>query len=544
MSASSGPRASAATGGAGSVGVAEGGPADPRAAALGAALDALATPAWVAPGPEGPEVLAAPPGDGRRAAYLPPCRPADLGAARFRARHGIRFAWASGAMANGIGSVEVVEAMARAGMLSFFGSAGLDVPAVGRAVDRLRASAGDLPWGVNFIHSPGEPAVEDALADLLLDRGVPLVEASAFMDLTPAIVRYRARGMRCGPDGAVLARHRVVAKVSRVEVATKFLSPAPERVLRDLVAAGRLTEDEARCAARVPVAEDLTVEADSGGHTDNRPALALLPTMLALRDRLAERFRYAEAPCVGAAGGIATPASAAAAFAMGAGYCLTGTVNQACVEAGTSDAVRAMLAAAEQADVIMAPAADMFEMGVKVQVLKRGTMFAMRAQRLYDLYRAHASLEALPPAEREHLEKHLFRAPLEEVWSRTREFFAVRDPAQVERAAADAHHRMALVFRWYLGMSSRWANAGDPDRRLDYQVWCGPAMGAFNEWARGSFLEAPENRRVAAVNGNLLAGAARVLRCAALRMQGVEVPPAVDGARPLPPDVVERRLAP
>jgi NAD(P)H-dependent flavin oxidoreductase YrpB (nitropropane dioxygenase family) len=50
--------------------------------------------------------------------------------------------------------------------------------------------------------------------------------------------------------------------------------------------------------------------------------------------------------------------------------------------------VREMLAQAEQADVIMAPAADMFEMGVKLQVLKRGTMFAMRAAKLYELYRA------------------------------------------------------------------------------------------------------------------------------------------------------------
>ena len=33
------------------------------------------------------------------------------------------------------------------------------------------------------------------------------------------------------------------------------------------------------------MAEDLTAEADSGGHTDNRPAITLLPTMLALRDR-------------------------------------------------------------------------------------------------------------------------------------------------------------------------------------------------------------------------------------------------------------------
>src|SRR5207302_8301337 len=97
--------------------------------------------------------------------------------------------------------------------------------------------------------------------------------------------------------------------------------------------------------------------------------------------------------------GIATPASAAAAFAMGASYVLTGAVNQACVESGSSDLVREMLAQAEQADVAMAPAADMFEMGVKVQVLKRGTMFAMRAAKLYDLYRTYPSLDNLPAAE-------------------------------------------------------------------------------------------------------------------------------------------------
>ena len=53
---------------------------------------------------------------------------------------------------------------------------------------------------------------------------------------------------------------------------------------------------------------------------------------------------------------------------------------------------------------------------------------------------------------------------------------------------------MALVFRWYLGQSSSWANAGEPSRTVDYQIWCGPAMAAFNEWVRGSFLEQPENR--------------------------------------------------
>jgi PfaD family protein len=267
--------------------------------------------------------------------------------------------------------------------------------------------------------------------------------------------------------------------------------------------------------------DDLIAEADSGGHTDNRPAITLLPTMLALRDRLQAEFRYPTPPRVGLAGGIATPASVYAAFAMGAAFVVTGSVNQACVESGSSDPVRKMLAEAGQADVIMAPAADMFEMGVKVQVLKRGTMFAMRAAKLYELYRQYPAWEAIPASERAQVEKNLLRVPFEDVWAQTREFFQRRDPTQLPRAEADPRHKMALVFRWYLGLSSRWANAGEPTRQLDYQVWCGPAMGAFNEWARGSYLEPPANRGVVAVALNLLYGAAVCARRQALRQRGV-----------------------
>jgi PfaD family protein len=166
----------------------------------------------------------------------------------------------------------------------------------------------------------------------------------------------------------------------------------------------------------------------------------------------------------------------------------------------------------------------MFEMGVKVQVLKRGTMFAMRAAKLYELYRGHGSLEEIPTSERAQLEKNLFRAPLAEIWTQTRDFWLGRDPAQVERAERDARHRMSLVFRWYLGLSSRWANAGEPARKVDYQVWCGPAMGAFNEWTKGSFLEQPRNRKVVTVARNLLYGACVLTRLHILRCQGAAVP--------------------
>ena len=456
---------------------------------------------------------------------VPPVRIEQLGDASFCADHGLRFAYVSGAMAAGIGSVEIVEEMAKHGMLGFFGAAGLSPSRVEQAIDRLQHSLGDrLPYGFNLIHSPNEQSLEKALVDLYLKRGVRLVEASAYLDLTPHVVRYRLHGIHRDATGHVVTPNKIIAKVSRIEVGSKFFAPAPAKILAQLIEEGAITHEQAQLAEQVPIAQDITAEADSGGHTDNRPALTLLPTILALRDRAMAQHRFSQPLRVGAAGGISTPSSAAAAFAMGAAYILVGSVQQACVESGTCDGVRQMLAEAEQADTAMCPCADMFEMGVKVQVLKRGTMFPMRAAKLYETYRAYKGLDDIPATERDWLEKNLFRVPLEDVWRQTVDYFSTRDPAQIEKGQRDPKHQMALVFRWYLGQSSRWANSGEPTRRLDYQIWCGPAMGAFNEWTRGTFLAQPQNRQVATVAYNLLHGAAVLQRVNALRSQGFPVP--------------------
>ncbi len=476
------------------------------------------------------------------AGYAAACPLENLGDRAFCSDHQIRYAYLAGAMANGIGSVEIVEAMSRGGMLGFFGAGGLPLKTVESAIDRIQRSLNDKPYGFNLIHSPNEADLEAAVVDLFLRRGVKLVEASAFLNLTLPVVRYRVRGIHQDAAGRVITPNRIIAKVSRVEVATHFLSPPPKNFLNTLVQLGEITDEQARLAEQIPMAQDLTAEADSGGHTDNRPAISLLPSMLALRDRLQSQYQFEQQLRVGAAGGISTPASAAAAFAMGVAYVVSGSINQACVESGSCDQVRKMLAQAQQADVAMAPAGDMFEMGVKVQVLKRGTMFPMRAAKLYELYRAHDRLESIPPAERAVLEKQFFRATLEETWVQTREFFLVRDPSQVQRAEQDPKHKMALVFRSYLGQSSRWANAGEPSRVMDYQIWCGPAMGAFNEWVKGSFLELPENRRVVTVARNILYGAAVALRLQALRSQGIRLPAELMSARPLEPEALNEVL--
>jgi PfaD family protein len=472
-------------------------------------------------------------------AFAPPLEPAELGSPDFCRDHGIDYPYMCGAMANGIASVELVKAASENGLLASYGAGGLMMKEIEAGVDQLVSELQGRPFCVNLIHTPNEKGHEDAVIDLLLDRQVRLIEASAYMALTPAVVRYRVCGIHRDSSGRVVAPNRIIAKASRVEVATRWFSPPPEKILKKLVASGQITADQATLAAEIPMARDLTVEADSGGHTDKRPAITLVPTMIALRDRLQKEFGYSESLRVGAAGGIATPASAAAAFAMGAAYVVTGTVNQACVESGSSDIVRKMLAEAEQADVIMAPAVDMFEMGVELQVLKRGTMFALRGKKLYELYRRCNSIEEIPQKERESLEKTVFRMPLGEVWRLTREFFSERDPEQVSRAERDPKHKMALIFRWYLGLSSRWANAGEASRQIDYQVWCGPAMGAFNEWTRDSFLAEPDQRTVVGVARNLIHGAAVVTRINQLKQQGVMLPQKAQMVTPLKQEFIE-----
>jgi PfaD family protein len=475
-----------------------------------------------------------PAGHGDWLGTLPALYPEWLGDRAFTEAHGTRFAYCTGAMANGIATVEVVVAAARAGCLGFFGAAGLLPHRVEAAVDRLVAELGSTPFGVNLIHSPQEPRVEAEVADLLVAKGVRTVEASAFMRITPPVVRYAAAGLRREADGRIVRHHRIVAKVSRPEVARQYLSPAPAAMLDALVREGKLTATEAALARLVPVAEDITVEADSGGHTDNQPLVAMFPVIAALARSLAREYGYAEVPRVGAAGGIGTPASAAAAFGMGAAWVLTGSVNQSAVESGVAPASRELLARAAIADVAMAPAADMFEMGVEVQVLRRGTMFASRGGRLHELYHRYAGLDDLPAEERKRLEAEVFRAPLAQVWADTERYFQERDPAQVERARREPKHQMALVFRWYLGKASRWAIEGTPDRLLDYQLWCGPAMGAFNDWVRGSFLEAPGARTVGQIALNLMEGAAVVTRASQLRTFGAPVPAEVFDYRPVP----------
>lgn len=464
---------------------------------------------------------------------LPPLRLQQFGDRNFLTDYGVKYAYMTGAMAGGIASEEMVIALGKEKLLGSFGAGGLPPERIEIAINRIQEALPHGPYAFNLIHSPNEPAIERRAVELYLKYQVRNVEASAFLDLTPNIVYYRVAGLSLNANNQIEIKNKVIAKISRREVATKFLQPAPARILKELIQQGLITELQANLASKVPMADDITVEADSGGHTDNRPLVCLLPSIISLRDEIQAQYQYEKPIRIGVAGGIGTPESALAAFMMGAAYIVTGSINQSCIESGACDYTKKLLAQAEMADMMMAPAADMFEMGVKLQVLKRGTMFPMRAQKLYELYRTYDSIEDIPLAEREKLEKQIFRKTIAEVWEGTAAYLSQKNPEKLGKAVNNPKLKMALIFRWYLGLSSRWSSAGEKGREVDYQIWCGPAMGGFNDWVRGSYLAEPQNRHVVDVAHHIMLGTAFSYRIQNLKIQGLQIPNNYSQYRPL-----------
>lgn len=470
---------------------------------------AATEPPSVEPVPVAGSAVSAQDGAGAR-----PADPAELlGSRSFREDFGVRYAYLAGSMFRGISSVALVRRLGQAGLMGFFGAGGLKLNEIEDAICELRDAFGPTgAWGMNLLYPLDDPELERATVELYLRRDVRFVEAAAYPQLTPQLVRLRYSGAHLDAAGRPVAGRQIVAKVSRPEVARMFCAPAPTAMLAELVRQGMLSRAEADIAGRLPVSENVCVEADSGGHTDGGVALALIPSMVRLRDEVAAAHGFSHRIRIGAAGGLGAPEAVAAAFVLGADFVLTGSVNQCTPQAAISDAAKEMLAAIDVQDTTYAPAGDMFELGARVQVVRRGSLFAARANKLYQIYRTCPSLDDLAPKLRATLEQTYFHRPIDEVWAQTREYhLRTGGGDELARAERDPRHKMALVFRWYFAHSVQVALEGRVDERVNFQIQSGPAMGAFNRFVSGTPLADWRRRDVVDIAELLMRGAAERL---------------------------------
>jgi PfaD family protein len=121
------------------------------------------------------------------------------------------------------------------------------------------------------------------------------------------------------------------------------------------------------------------------------------------------------------------------------------------------------------------------------------------------------SIDELSEKERKTLETRIFCHDLATVWRFVEEYFTKVDIRQLQRGKENPKIKMALIFRWYLGNSSRWATQGDESRKMDMQIWCGKSMGAFNRWVEGTQLEHWSSRTVVKVADKIMSEAAATI---------------------------------
>ena len=437
----------------------------------------------------------------------------QLGNPEFKKAYGLKYAYVSGSMYRGIASKELVVAMGKAGFLGFLGTGGM-------SSDEMRANIKSIqeelckgePYGLNLLCNLYHPEVEMETVKLLMTHKITCIEAAAFMQITPALVLYRLSGLHRDHQGSVKCCHKIIAKVSRPEVAQAFMSPAPEAIVKKLIAIGQITHEQAELSKVVPMSQDICLEADSGGHTDQGVALVLLPSIQSLRKEIMRKHAYSESIRIGLAGGIGTPEAAAAAFIMGADFILTGSINQCTIEAKISDSVKNLLQEINIQDTDYAPAGDMFEIGAKVQVLKKGVSFPARANKLYMLYTHYGSLEEIPEIIRKQIEEKYFKKTFEAIWEEIRNDYMIKNRyEEFQKSEENPKSKMALTFRWYFKYSSHITFIGSEENRMDYQIHTGPALGSFNQWVKGTALENWKNRHVDKIAEKIMTETAQLL---------------------------------
>ncbi|OCQ18850.1 hypothetical protein A7985_22705 [Pseudoalteromonas luteoviolacea] len=451
--------------------------------------------------------------DGVQGALIGNIKAHELGASSFRERYGLQYAYMAGSMYRGISSKELVVALGKANLLGCLGAAGMSLEQIRRDLGYIQSNLpSDRMYGANLICHLSRPTIEMDRVELFIEMGVRCIEAAAFMVMTPALVYYRLQGLSKASDGTIQCQNHIIAKVSRPEVAKAFLNPAPMDIVQKLLAQGKITQEQAELSQQIPMSHDICVEADSGGHTDQGVACVLFPAIALIRDEMQQKYPHTGRIHVGLGGGIGAPQAVVSAFMMDADFILTGSINQCTVESGASPEVKDLLANINVQDTDYAPAGDMFEIGARVQVLKKGVFFPARGNKLYNLYKQHDSWFDIPEQTRQQIERSFFHKSFEEVWQEVIEHNERKGQLKnLEEAQSNDKHKMALAFRWYFAYTNRLAINGDLSDKANFQVHTGPALGAFNQWVKGTELASWQNRHVDKIAEKLMCAAAEQL---------------------------------
>ena len=110
------------------------------------------------------------------------------------------------------------------------------------------------------------------------------------------------------------------------------------------------------------------------------------------------------------------------------------------------------------------------------------------------------------------MEKSYFKRSINEVWEETKIYLSKNgNDAMIEEAEQKPKKKMALIFKWYFGYSNQLSLNSDLSDKVNFQIHTGPALGAFNQWVKGTKLENWRDRHSDKIAEKLMNDAAECL---------------------------------
>lgn len=282
----------------------------------------------------------------------------------------------SGSLGHGISGTRLVQALAKAGVLSFLDTEGWELEAIDDALAELSANPDTRSrFGVSLRADLEAPDADERLVNLLLRNNVRCIEVSGYPEPSGALLRYRAESRQNAAHGDT--HNRVIARVGTVDAASAFLLgalPVPKhgKISRHLPEIAQAPWVDALCI-------DLQAWRSNGG-----APWSLFLAALEWRDAYSQRANGAPF-FVGASGTIWGPESVTAPLAMGADFTSAGSIyllaDEACLDEDTKRALRGGTGRYEEVPDWHYP-----ELGTRSWSFVRDRLLSQAAWKLHELY--------------------------------------------------------------------------------------------------------------------------------------------------------------
>lgn len=420
-----------------------------------------------------------------------------IGSEEFKKDYDVDFAYAVGGMCKGISSVAMIKKLSDSRILGFLGSYKLKLDEAKELIDQALSCMEHHRIGVNVTYDALNLENHIEVMDYIIKKDIRNLEVSEYRMIDLSIVKYRLKSLSIDKDSKFVVPHKILAKVSSREMAEKFCSPAPEELVQILYQNNEITEFEAKYAKYLPMCDDLCIEY----YTQGQSALGYIQTMKEMSRSLYEKYKLFQCPRVGFAGGIGNPQTVAVSFLLGADFVVTGSMNQCSVEASTSDIVKDNLQSLDDTDFTYAVVSDLFEFEEKKSIVKKGSLYHIRASRLYEVYNRYDSIEEIPTDLKKLIEEKYFQRSFETIYSDIYENLTIENK---KLSKEQPKYKMALIIRYFLDKCFQDALDGRMEGKINYQIISSNAIVQFNNWVKNTELYDWKSRHIDVISKKIM----------------------------------------